>query len=45
MWQKKFFFQALLLEKFLYAIRIENLRGYDELMEMTIRHAQADHDT
>ena len=31
--------------KFLYAVKIENPQGYDELMEMAIRHAQADHDT
>ncbi|KAL6129688.1 hypothetical protein ACLB2K_073037 [Fragaria x ananassa] len=29
----------------MYAVRIENPQGYDELMEMVIRHAQADHDT
>ena len=39
------FVQGLLLGKFLYAIRIENPQGYDELMEMTIRHAQTDYDT
>ncbi|XP_004309744.1 PREDICTED: uncharacterized protein LOC101303383 [Fragaria vesca subsp. vesca] len=39
------FVQALLPGKFLYAVKIENPRGYDELMEMAIRHAQADHDT
>ncbi len=26
-------------------VRNENLQGYDELMKMAIRHAQADHDT
>ena len=33
------FVQAMLPGKFLYTIRIENPRGYDELMEMAIRHA------
>ena len=35
----------MLLGKFLYAVKIKNPQGYDELMEMAIRHAQADHDT
>ena len=39
------FVQALLPGKFLYAVRIENPRGYDELMEMAIKHAQTDYDT
>ena len=39
------FIQGLLLGKFFYAVRIENPQGYDKLMEMTIRHAQEDHDT
>ena len=33
------FIQGLLPRKFLYAIKIENPQGYDELMEMAIRHA------
>ncbi|KAL6177174.1 hypothetical protein ACLB2K_048700 [Fragaria x ananassa] len=39
------FIQGLLPGKFLYAVKIENPQAYDELMEMAIRHAQADHDT
>ena len=39
------FIQGLLPGKFLYAVKIENPQGYDELMEMAVRHAQADHDT
>ena len=39
------FIQGLLHGKFLYAVKIENPQGYYELMEMAIRHAQADHDT
>ena len=42
---EKAFVQAVLPGKFLYAVRIKNPRGYDELMEMVIRHAQADHNT
>ena len=38
------FVQAMLPEKFLYAVKIENPRGYDELMMMAIRHTQANHD-
>ncbi|XP_004297857.1 PREDICTED: uncharacterized protein LOC101306229 [Fragaria vesca subsp. vesca] len=39
------FIQGLLPGKFLYAVNFENPQGYDELMEMVIKHAQADHDT
>nr|XP_011462142.1 PREDICTED: uncharacterized protein LOC101299850 [Fragaria vesca subsp. vesca] len=39
------FIQGLLIRKFMYAVKIECSQGYDELMEMAVRHAQADHDT
>nr|XP_011462163.1 PREDICTED: uncharacterized protein LOC105350872 [Fragaria vesca subsp. vesca] len=39
------FIQGLFPGKFLYAVKIKNPQGYDELIEMAIMHAQADHDT
>ncbi|XP_004298152.1 PREDICTED: uncharacterized protein LOC101300818 [Fragaria vesca subsp. vesca] len=39
------FIQGLLPEKFMYAVKIECPQGYDEIMEMAVRQAQADHDT
>ncbi|KAL6204958.1 hypothetical protein ACLB2K_022224 [Fragaria x ananassa] len=39
------FVQGLLPGKFLYVVKIENPQGYDELIEIAIRHAHADHYT
>ena len=39
------FIQGVLPGKFLYTVKIKNPQGYDELMEMAIRHEQADYYT